>query len=170
MMNETLQALLQQIRALAKEPDDPLEAAIRIDEIREALSETATIGECYLRNLLRVLPSLPDNPSPIWAEEAMASMPPQKPLTRSVDRLLRALPSDTPEATIETRPNVVEIYWAVSSCLTWVVRAPMYRWPGVNVRVYVRPIHDRPAMKARTVLLAHRLIGEALPYFRCEEG
>lgn len=152
-----------EIRTLA-ETHEPKYAAERIDELRERVETVCLAAEARLRTLLGSLDALELADEPAWLANAARSLMDRGADAAAVDsacKLCRALLAVKSDLTAEldiASSAVVEVAWNVPSRLTWIVRAPRHRWPGVVVRSYVRENATSPKMKVRSTLLAHRVI------------
>lgn len=151
-----------------------LEAAKRIDEIRESVDELGAAAEARLRVTLKSLtaPALAPE-APAWFVESVRLLPSHqldKRVVASAERLVRAVVAAVGaagEGRCElANDGTLEVVWESDSCLTWLVGRSRLPWPGINVRAYARHDANLPAMRSRSFQLAHRAIEHAASRLR----
>jgi len=138
-----------------------------IDSIHEQAHEVCLAAEARLRLLSGALEPIPlARDLPEWAQSLAADPPPAvvRRTLESFTRLVRAAGAnwDLPDASVAVGPSgTIEVTWDVATSLTWIVSKPRLSWPGISVRSHCRVDPDRPELRSRTFLLAHRLLADA---------
>ena len=136
---------------------DDYSTAISLDEMHERLVELTTLTECYFRDTILKLPKLKKQQDcPEW----LLNIKPESNFQAfdNLIKIIECIPCELPEFSLSFENDSIEVHWDNPSSLTWVIYKPKFRFPAVNVRVYSRIDEFKPAMNARTIFLAQRLI------------
>lgn len=174
-----LHDLQEAIRTASADPD-PNVGIRKIDMLWANIDEASNLAEARMRILLRKVtpPELALEPG--WLTERLGELkamtvehPADVPVAAidSAALLIRAVmhacknPALRPE--IEPGPmRSVEVQWDEARTLSWLVYEPTLPWPGVYVRVYVRPDLASPKLQVKPLHQAFGVIEQAVTYLR----
>jgi hypothetical protein len=162
MTNEETEHWILRVKRLAEGPD-PNQAVEQIDELRESFEKVCLIAEAGMRTLLGALDPLPLADEPQWLINAArdvdvrAANPAAIESARYLCRALLVVRGDLTAEWDVAPHSAIEVTWNVLSRLTWIVRAPRHRWPGVVVRSYVFE-KGSARMRVCSSMLAQRVI------------
>lgn len=157
------------------ETSPTVEAAEKVDDIRNAFETVCVSAEAKLRILVRKFDRAglglieTGDSKPNDVVEAELAVCKHEGVGDDVIQTCRRLINLVMQRSPDTRPpncerisDGIEVIWDATNGLTWVVAPSKLPWPGVNVRVHTMPSDSDEVSNIQSFALAHRVLDHAL--------